>query len=105
MTTEKGKRVGAILGANKEEGVRFLGFGVYKGDFKLPKEALGFNFGQKNPKIKLDSGEVVYGCECWWGSEKAIKERLKSYKKQGYKIVNVSINKIRKEQKKEQENE
>lgn len=23
--------------------------------------------GHKNPKIKLDTGEVVWGCECWWG--------------------------------------
>lgn len=22
-----------------------------------------------NPKIILDDGEVVWGCECWWGPE------------------------------------
>ena len=21
---------------------------------------------EQNPKIRLDSGEVIYGCQCWW---------------------------------------
>jgi hypothetical protein len=21
----------------------------------------------KNPRIKLDNGKIVWGCECWWG--------------------------------------
>lgn len=24
---------------------------------------------EKNPKILLDNGSVVWGCECWWGPE------------------------------------
>ncbi len=26
-----------------------------------------------NPKILLDSGDVVWGCECWWGPEAEVK--------------------------------
>ncbi len=29
-----------------------------------------------NPKIKLDSGQVVWGCECWWGPEEAFDENF-----------------------------
>lgn len=25
---------------------------------------------QGNPKIKLDSGEIVYGCQVWWSEVK-----------------------------------
>ncbi len=92
---KKGERVGAVIGTENKE-VRFLGFGVYEGDFKLPKKALGFNFGQKNPKIKLDSGKVVYGCECWWCSEEGMNDKLKEWKKAKYKIINVDIDQIRK---------
>lgn len=27
-----------------------------KGAFRIPS----------NPKIELDSGKIVYGCQCWW---------------------------------------
>lgn len=67
-------RVGALIGA-KDGTVKFLGYGVYEGDFPLPKEAGGFNFGQSNPRICLDNGDIVYGCECWWGEEKKFKEK------------------------------
>jgi hypothetical protein len=30
----------------------------------------------KNPRIKLDSGKTVWGCQCWWGPEDKIKERV-----------------------------
>jgi hypothetical protein len=78
-----GERVGAILSADKNE-CRYLGFGVYEGDF-IPKEAVGFiaeaekKQGMTNPRIRLDNGKVVYGCECWWGSEERIKNELKKY--------------------------
>lgn len=31
----------------------------------------------KNPKILLDSGDVVWGMQCWWGPEDQIKRKLK----------------------------
>lgn len=91
---EIGTRVGAILGGSNEE-VEFLGYGKYMGE-DIPIEAIGFmadlirDTKRKNPKIELDSGEVVYGCECWWGSEEKVKSMLKNKK-----VNNVSIVAIR----------
>lgn len=90
-----GDRVGAILSGNKDT-VKFLGFGVYEGDF-LPREAVG-NAAEAmvrkkivNPMIKLDSGDVVYGCECWWGTEKSIQNELDRFDK----IEHVDIKDVR----------
>jgi len=93
---EIGQRVGAILSAN-DDTVEFLGYGVYKGDYP-PKEAVGFmakaltKAKVPNPQIKLDSGGVVYGCECWWGPEEEIKKEIEKYKK----IKKVNIDEVRK---------
>lgn len=82
---EIGERVGAILGAKDGE-VDFLGFGVYEGAF-VPIEAVGeiaevLREEQiENPRILLDSGAVVYGCECWWGPQQQIQEKLSVYDK------------------------
>lgn len=48
----------------------FIGFGVYEGDFFNDK------VGAPNPRIKLDSGETVWGYQCWWGAEKKVKDRM-----------------------------
>ena len=93
----KGQRVGAILGSEKGT-VKFFGYGIYEGEF-IPKEAVGFladicrEGKRKNPRIKLDNGKVVYGCECWWGSEEAIRDQVAGYEN----VVVVDINKVRKE--------
>ena len=68
MTRQVGARVGAMLGA-RDKTVRFLGYGVYQGDEVPPENIGGFNMGFPNPKIVLDNGKVVWGCECWWGAE------------------------------------
>ena len=73
--TAIGTRVTAILGA-KDGVVQSFGDGVYAGDFPLPPEAGGFNFGQANPRIDLDSGKTVWGCESWWGPCDAVRKRL-----------------------------
>ena len=92
-----GSRVGAVLGA-KEGKCEFLGYGIYEGDF-VPEGAVGFmakalvDNHQVNPKICLDSGKVVWGCECWWGDEEKVKKILSQYKD----IVNVDIDIVRKE--------
>jgi len=70
-----GQRVGAILGV-KNGVVRYFGYGVYVGDEVPPKEAGGFNFGIPNPRLDLDNGETVFGCECWWGSEESVRAKL-----------------------------
>jgi hypothetical protein len=85
-----GDRVGAILGG-KDGVVKFLGWGVYVGDEVPPADVGGFNFGQSNPKITLDNGDTVWGCECWWGSVEGIQRWLDSAKE----VVTVSISDAR----------
>ncbi len=95
----KGKRVGAILGSGKGE-VSFLGYGVYEAD-ETPYGAVGalaemlIYTKAKNPKIVLDSGKTVWGCECWWGPEGDVKKRLARWREDGYEIVGVDIEEIR----------
>ena len=88
---EIGKRVIAINKV-REGTVYSFGEGVYAGDFPLPPEAKGFNFGQKNPRIDLDNGKTVWGCECWWGSVERVKAEFPEDK---YKWVTVDIDGIR----------
>ena len=45
-----------------------------------------------NPKIRLDSGKVVWGCECWWGPEEVVKKTL-----EGYIVVEVDVDEVRAE--------
>lgn len=98
MERETGYRVGAIMGGD-DKSVKFFGYGVYEGDFELPGSVGGFNFGQKNPRIKLDSGKIVWGCECWWGPEENIKKNLEIYKSQGLEIIDVDIEEEREKSK------
>jgi hypothetical protein len=94
---EIGSRVGAISGTEGEPGtIHIFGFGTYVGN-EVPSTAGGV-FGKamteiaeftpesipvpdylKNPKIVLDNGKVVWGCECWWGPEEVIRKRLENY--------------------------
>jgi len=73
-------RVGAMSSSDTNE-VRLFGYGEYVGDEVPPPEiifmGLSLNvMGHKNPKIVLDSGKVVWGCECWWGSEDEFKASI-----------------------------
>jgi len=88
-----GYRVIALLNA-KNGVVKSFGAGVYAGDFPVSKEAGGFNFGQPNPRIDLDNGKTVWGCECWWGDEAEVKQRFPEDK---WKWETVDIDEIRKE--------
>src|SRR6185437_10617072 len=99
VTDPIGTRVGAIFSV-EDDVVRFLGYGVYEGDFEYPGTALKsfeetypsfltkwnpeqleqarqlFEAFRFNPRIKLDNGEVVWGRECWWGSEEEVKTKI-----------------------------
>lgn len=96
MPRKEGERVGAILGA-KDGKVEFFGYGVFEGDH-VPNEAIGWIAESliankiPNPRIRLDNGGVVYGCECWWGPEEAVKKRLEQYET----VVEVDVNEWRK---------
>jgi hypothetical protein len=79
-----GQRVGAIE-SNTDTEVNFFGYGIRIED-EIPSENSGgfgpmlHELGRTNPTILLDSGEKVYGCECWWGSEALIKQMVKGKK-------------------------
>lgn len=93
MSANIGDRVGAIL---SQQGltVYFLGYGVYEGDFVPPADVNPLlNQGRKNPKIRLDNGKTVWGCECWWGPEERIKGELAN---PNLKVVEVDIDEERK---------
>lgn len=90
-------RVGCILESNDKE-VKFLGYGKLVGAEIPHDKVVGFGerirkAKQKNPKIILDSGKDVFGCECWWNDEEVIKKRMK-----GLIIIDVDIDEVRKEQ-------
>lgn len=75
-----GDRVGAIFAAD-QTAVRLLGYGTYQGEEVPPPgvKLMGLDMnalGHTNPKILLDNGQVVWGCECWWGPETRIKESI-----------------------------
>ena len=66
MSYKVGDRVTAVMAANKDtKTMRVFGSGVYDGDF------LHNVWGAEvlNPRITLDNGKTVWGCECWWGAE------------------------------------
>ena len=87
-----GERVGVVLSAH-DGVVKFLGYGTYEGsqipetdDIKFAGLSLK-SANISNPKLKLDNGDIVWGCECWWGPEEKIKRALETAKE----IINVDI--------------
>lgn len=73
-----GSRVFAIRDAN-DKSIFIYGFGCYEGDHVPPPgikmwglDLFEHNF--PNPKITLDNGKVVWGCECWWGPEEKFQQ-------------------------------
>lgn len=86
-----GDRVGAV--SHVVNGVAYVfGYGKYAGE-ELPVGAAGMGARLveakvTNPKIVLDSGKVVWGCECWWGLEKAVKDRIE---KEKWTVVEIDI--------------
>lgn len=87
MATKVGERVMALLSVGGSK-AKVLGVGVYSGNEVPPAEVskLMHEFNLKNPKITLDNGDVVWGCECWWGPEDAVKKRI-----EGLEVEEVSI--------------
>lgn len=89
---EVNSRVGAILSLS-DGTAKFLGYGTYVGNH-IPEDCDKGSFlellkeqGISNPKIVLDNGKIVWGCDCWWGSEQQVEKYLKSAKK----IINVDL--------------
>lgn len=76
---EPGTRVGAVS-HSKDDKVFMFGYGEYLGDKTPGKDGLpetpGGFMGETNPCIKLDNGQYVWGCECWWGTEASVKTKF-----------------------------
>lgn len=66
-----GDRIGAIQSADSKT-VYAFGFGTYQGE-EIPPDDVPGPFGRlgllgiPNPKLVMDDGTVVWGCESWWG--------------------------------------
>lgn len=78
---QPGDRVFAIVGKRDDGKIGVFGGGVYRGREVPPADAPGWagdlgRAGVDNPAILLDTGEVVFGCECWWGPEESTRARL-----------------------------
>jgi hypothetical protein len=64
-------RVAVVANAFDDETLYFIGYGV-RGDLCVPPRGLGpltdalNDDGAETPVIVLDSGEVLYGCECYY---------------------------------------
>lgn len=104
-----GDRVGALISVSETQ-VTFLGYGVYEGDFVLPheveypgmteEEILVMNDGMgdlPNPRIKLDNGDIIWGCECWWDKEDDVRSEMELFEKDGVPIKTISIAEYRAE--------
>lgn len=94
-----GDRVGAIISVRVEpvrlepvKEVTFAGYGVYKGD-EIPPKGIGImgmdlnEMGRSNPRIDLDDGTTIWGCQCWWGPECQVEKMMENYKNEGYQIT------------------
>jgi hypothetical protein len=96
MKCKIGDRVGALLSTDRDARVvELLGYGVYEGAEVPPDSVGGFNIGLSNPKLRLDSGKVVWGCECWWGPELQVSRNVKGLVDDGWTVRDVDIDDVR----------
>lgn len=89
-----GDRVFVVVQITDDNVAEVLGPGVYEGDF-LPDESIAAvkwirDMGYDNPRIRLDSGEVVYGVEVWWGEEQSLRAQI-----DGYKVKTITVEQMR----------
>jgi len=76
-----GERVCVICGKAEDGVIDVFGYGVRIED-AIPEPGVLFmgidmhELGCPSPTLRLDNGDTVYGCECWWGSEKRIQKSL-----------------------------
>ena len=90
---EVGDRVGLIADI-EDHPLRLLGYGIYEGDFVPSGKAVGELADEMRlneqpcPRFKLDSGEVVWGCEAQWGHESVIQDLLA--KRREYNVISLA---------------
>lgn len=100
MATEEGEKVIAVLNYDVQtKTINMIGEGTYVGD-EIPDGAAGLASLVRgtNPKIVLDDGQVVWGCECWWGAKADVQHDLDEMLALGWKIEQVNLNAERAEQ-------
>ena len=80
--------------------VYYLGRGVYVGS-ELNNKAVS-KIGKKlftdkieDNKIVLDSGEVVWGSECFWSIEEVMQRMFASYRKSNFEFIKVTAAEMR----------
>lgn len=69
----------AVLGRGDDGVVRSFGTGRYAGMDCPPDDVMMRQFGRtvagyRNPKVVLDTGKTVWGCECWWGPAERVEK-------------------------------
>ena len=81
----RGTRIMAVLNED-DKTIKLLGSGKYVGYYIHPQLNI------VNPKMELDDGKVVWGCECWWGEEDKMKQMLQDRNKE---IIKVDIDDVK----------
>ena len=76
-TPSIGIRVG-IFHSCTEQTLLLFGYGVYEADEVPPEGILGqagpmHLVGLPTPKLRLDDGTIIWGCEAWWAPEAEVK--------------------------------
>lgn len=56
-----------VVHAETAETVYVYGWGTHVGNEEYPGGPGLCSKGMKNPRLNLEKGGWVYGCECWWG--------------------------------------
>jgi len=110
MPTKEGTRVIAIS-HSKDKELHIFGEGIYIGhknsqEFEEKNQPVGIlaelmleEKGITNPCIQLDNGNIVWGCECWWGpvDSRMMKEQLENSQ-----IIQIDINETRRKYREEE---
>ena len=78
-----GDRVGAVKSFDHGT-LKVFGFGEYIGEEIPPSDSLGYSKimssgQQKDRKILLDDGHIIYGSECWIFDELDVRKSLNKY--------------------------
>lgn len=78
ISPKPGARIGAFHSLT-ESTLLLLGYGVYEGDEIPPENIIAPEIGPPAllalaiPKLRLDDGTILWGCECWWNYEATVK--------------------------------
>lgn len=90
-TMQVGDRV-MCISHEDAQAIHVYGSGVYEGEHPIGAEARGplasmlRAQGGSNPRIKLDNGQTIWGCECWFGPIAEVAERLGGAQAAGKRI-------------------